>query len=165
MGNHEEFTEYATAAAARLRKVGYLMCHDWHQAQDLTQVTLAKVFVNWSRIRRRDNVDVYARQILVREFLNTKRQRSATERPTAQVPDRAGRGDRAELRLTLLEALRSLSPNQRTVIILRYWEDQSVEQVAAIMMTTPGAVKGLAVRGLRELRVLLGDDFTIEAAV
>ncbi|MEY9859804.1 RNA polymerase sigma-70 factor (sigma-E family) [Catenulispora sp. GAS73] len=165
MGNHEEFTEYATAAATRLRNVAYLMCHDWHQAQDLTQITLAKVFVNWSRIRRRDNVDVYARQILVREFLNGKRRFSSTERPTADVPELADRSDSADLRLTLLQALGSLSPNQRAVVVLRYWEDQSVEQVAALMRTTPGAVKSLAFRGLRELRVLLGGDFPIEAGV
>jgi DNA-directed RNA polymerase specialized sigma24 family protein len=57
LGAHEEFTEYATASATRLREIACLMCRDWHQAQDLTQATLAKVFVAWPRITRREKMD------------------------------------------------------------------------------------------------------------
>lgn len=162
MGTHEEFTEYATASATRLREIAYLMCRDWHQAQDLTQATLAKVFVSWSRIHKRDNVDAYARQVLVREFLSGKRRRSSTERPVAETPERAARGDQAELRVTLLDALATLAPNRRAALVLRYWEDHSVERVAEIMRTTPGAVKSHCFRGLQELRTLLGSDFLVD---
>jgi RNA polymerase sigma-70 factor (sigma-E family) len=162
VGVHEEFTEYATASANRLREIAFLMCHDWHQAQDLAQATLAKVFVAWPRIRRRDNVDAYARQVLVREFLSGKRRRSSGERVMAEVPERSAARDPAELRLTLLEALGGLSASQRAAVVLRYWEDHSVERVAEIMRTTPGAVKSHCFRGLQELRSRLGADFLAE---
>jgi RNA polymerase sigma-70 factor (sigma-E family) len=162
VGVHEEFTEYATASAGRLREIAFLMCHDWHQAQDLAQATLAKVFVSWARIRRRDNVDAYARQVLVREFLSGKRKRSSGERVMAEVPEQSARRDAAELRLTLLEALACLPPSQRAAVVLRYWEDNSVERVAEIMRTTPGAVKSHCFRGLRDLRTRLGSEFMAE---
>jgi len=151
LGTHEEFTEYARASATRLREIAYLMCRDWHQAQDLAQATLAKVFVAWPRIQKRENVDAYARQVLVREFLGGRRKRSSTERPTADVPDRSARADHPDLRLTLLDALAALSPARRAALVLRYWEDHSVERVAEIMRTTPGAVKSHCFRGLQEL--------------
>jgi len=50
----EEFTEFATGAAARLRRTAFLLCGDWHTAEDFTQTTLAKMFVSWRRISRRD---------------------------------------------------------------------------------------------------------------
>lgn len=158
----EEFTEYATASAKRLRDIAYLMCRDWHQAQDLTQTALAKVYVAWPRIARRESVDAYARQVLLREFLSGRRRLSSTERPIAQVPERADRADLADLRLTLLDALTVLSPSQRAAVVLRYWEDRSVEQVAEIMRTSPGAVKSLCFRGLQELRARLGTEFFVD---
>src|SRR6185437_7744920 len=50
----EEFTEFAAGAAARLRRTAFLLCGDWHAAEDLAQATLAKMFVSWRRIRRQD---------------------------------------------------------------------------------------------------------------
>jgi RNA polymerase sigma-70 factor (sigma-E family) len=166
VGSHEEFTEYALARAVRLREFAYLLCGDWHQAQDLTQATLAKVFVAWERIHRRDSVDAYARTVMLRELLTERRRRRSGERPMAEVPepgvDAAAPGaDTAALRLTLLDALRRLAPNRRAVIVLRYWDDQSVEAVAEIMRLTPAAVKSLTVRALQDLRTLLGTDLTV----
>jgi DNA-directed RNA polymerase specialized sigma24 family protein len=108
VGVHEEFTEFATARAVRLREIAYLMCGDWHQAQDLTQQTLAKVYVAWNRIQARENVDAYARQVMLRELLTEKRRRRSTERPVADVPDQSTAADQTDLRLTLVEA--SASP-------------------------------------------------------
>jgi RNA polymerase sigma-70 factor (sigma-E family) len=162
VGVHEEFTEYATASAGRLREIAFLMCQDWHQAQDLAQATLAKVFVAWPRIRRRENVDAYARQVLIREFLGGKRKRSAGERVMADLPEQSARRDPAELRLTLLEALAGLQPSQRAAVVLRHWEDHSVEKVAEIMRTTPAAVRSHCFRGLQELRARLGAEFMAE---
>jgi RNA polymerase sigma-70 factor (sigma-E family) len=166
VGSHEEFTGYAQARAGRLRDTAYLLCGDWHQAQDLTQATLAKVFVAWERIHRRESVDAYARTVLLRELLTERRRRRSGERPVAEVPEPAGElavsgPDRAALRLTLLDALSRLAPNRRAVIVLRYWDDQSVEAVAEIMRLTPGAVKSLTVRALQDLRSMLGTDLTV----
>jgi RNA polymerase sigma-70 factor (sigma-E family) len=158
VAGHDEFIEFATARAARLRTIAYLMCGDWHQAQDLTQQTLTKLYVSWSRIQRRENVDAYARQVLLRELLTEKRRRRSTEQPVAYLPDQPSRQDEADLRVTLMEALRTLAPPRRAVIILRYWDDHSVETAAEIMRITPSAVKSLTVRALQDLRSALGTD-------
>lgn len=152
MAHDEEFIEYAQAQTGRLRNLAYLMCADWHQAQDLTQQTLVKVYLAWPRIRSRDSVDAYARQVMLRELLTEKRRRRSTERSVANVPDRPSAPDQADLRLTLIGAIGQLPPKRRAVIVLRYWEDNSVETVAKIMRMTPSAVKSLTARALQDLR-------------
>jgi RNA polymerase sigma-70 factor (sigma-E family) len=166
VGAHEEFTEFATARAARLRDTAYLLCGDWHQAQDLAQTALAKVFVAWERIARRESVEAYTRRVMLRELLTERRRRRASERPMADLPEpQPGLAvpgvDGAVLRLTLLDALARLAPNRRAVIVLRYWDDQSVDTVAEIMRITPSAVKSLTVRALQDLRSMLGTDLIV----
>jgi RNA polymerase sigma-70 factor (sigma-E family) len=164
LSTHGEFVEYATARAARLRDIAYLMCGDWHLAQDLTQQTLAKLYVSWARIQRRENVDAYARRVLLRELLTERRRRRSTELPVARFPDTAAPADEPEVRLTLTAALRHLSPHRRAVIILRYWDDHSVDTTAEIMQLTPSAVKSLTVRALQDLRTALGADVPLPTA-
>lgn len=160
-GNREkqdaEFTEYATARAARLRETAYLLCGDWHRAQDLTQITLAKVYVAWPKIERAEAVDAYARRVLLNEFLGYRRRRSSSERVTDEVPERAARPEQHDLRLTLLEALERLTPSKRAVVVLRYWEDRSIEETAHVLHTTSAAVRSRSTRALRRLRELLGE--------
>jgi RNA polymerase sigma-70 factor (sigma-E family) len=158
VGADDEFIEYATARAGRLRDIAYLMCGDWHQAQDLTQQTLVKVYLAWGRITARENVDAYARQVMLRELLTEKRRRRSTERLQAYLPEEPAPPDQTDLRLTLLQALGTLAPSRRAVIVLRYWDDHSVETVAEIMRITPSAVKSLTVRAVRDLRALLGTE-------
>jgi RNA polymerase sigma-70 factor (sigma-E family) len=149
-----DFVEYAETRAGRLRDVAYLMCGDWHQAQDLTQQTLVKIYLAWGRISSRENVDAYARRVLLNELITEKRRRRSTEhpQPTEHGLDRPARPDQVDLRLSLLQALRRLAPNRRAVVVLRYWEDLSVETVAEIMRISPSAVKSLTNRALQELR-------------
>jgi len=158
----QEFIEFATSRAKPLRDFAYLMCGDWHQAQDLTQQTLAKTYVAWRRIR--ESVDAYARTVLVRELLSERRRRRSTERPVAFVPEEPSPVAEPELRLTLLDALDRLQPNRRVVLVLRYWDDQSVETVAEIMRITPAAVKSLTHRALEDLRSVLGPELFSDAA-
>ncbi|GAA2059217.1 SigE family RNA polymerase sigma factor [Catenulispora yoronensis] len=154
-----EFTEYARARAGRLRETAYLLCGDWHRAQDLTQATLARVYVAWPKIERAEAVDAYARRVLTNEFLGYRRRRSSSERVTDELPETAGRAGQPELRLTLLEALGRLSPARRAVVVLRYWEDHSIETVAEMLGMSTSAVKSASLRALAELRSVLGADF------
>jgi RNA polymerase sigma-70 factor (sigma-E family) len=158
VGPDEEFSEYATARAERLRSVAYLMCGDWHQAQDLTQQTLTKLYLAWGRVSRRENVDAYARQILLRELISEKRRRRSTELPVAELPEQLVRPDQTDLRLTLIQGLGRLAPGRRAVIILRYWDDHSVETVAEILRISTGAVKSQTSRAIQDLRSLLGSE-------
>ena len=154
-----EFTAYAAARAQRLRDTAYLLCGDWHAAQDLTQTTLVKLYTAWKRVERRENVDAYARQVMLRAFLDSRRLKRSTERPRAELPEATAPvdGDPA-LRLTLLSALARLPLNRRAVLVLRFWEDQTVEATAAAMGLSASAVKALTQRALAELRTVLGDE-------
>ncbi|WP_344656840.1 SigE family RNA polymerase sigma factor [Catenulispora subtropica] len=158
-----EFSAYAAAKASRLGETAYLICGDWHRAQDLTQLALAKVYVAWHRLHDDGSIDGYAKRILLNEFLSQQRRRSWHERPSAVLPDRPAADDSADLRLTLLEALARLSPRRRAVVVLRYWEDHSVESAADLLGMSASAVKSTSARALAELRELLGDQFPVEA--
>src|SRR5215467_11979744 len=65
----EEFAEFAQASSARLRRTAFLLCGDWHLAEDLAQTALAKVFCSWRKISRRDAVQAYAMRTLLNSYL------------------------------------------------------------------------------------------------
>ena len=152
-----EFREFAEARQADLRRSAYLLCGDWHQAQDLTQTALMKLYAAWGRVRRDGNVDAYARTILTRVFIDQYRRRAWREELVETVPEaQAAPPATRELRLVMQSALMELPPRYRAVLVLRYWEDWSVEQTAEALRVTPGTVKSQSARGLRRLRRLLG---------
>jgi RNA polymerase sigma-70 factor (sigma-E family) len=149
-----EFTAYAAASAGRLRDTAYLMCRDWHLADDLTQAALTKLYVAWSRVSRAEDVDAYARKVLLRTYLDHRRRRSTAEVVTPTVPEVAT-GESPDLRLTLVDALALLKPQDRAILVLRYWEDYSVEQVASLLEIREGAVRTRTMRALAKLRDVL----------
>ncbi|MFE9423891.1 SigE family RNA polymerase sigma factor [Kitasatospora sp. NPDC006697] len=157
------FEEFASSRARRLFQVGYLICGDWHQAQDLVQIALGKLYASWGRLQRQvpeSGLDAYARKVLLNSYLSQRRLRRSGELAVAELPETAAAGDgaTAELRLTLLQALRQLPPRNRAVVVLRYLEDHSTEAVAEMLNTSPSAVKSLNTRSLARLRELLGPD-------
>ncbi len=153
-----EYRQFAEARAAHLFRIAYLICGDWHEAEDLVQDTLAKLYVAWHRIQRNDTVDAYARRTLLNTFLSQHRLKRSTETPAAHLPDAGSTEADVELRMTLVDALRQLPPRGRAVIVLRYLEDQSIESVAALMGVSPSAVKSLGTRALTQLREQLGTE-------
>ena len=152
------YHEFATARAGQLFRVAFLMCGNWHEAEDLTQTTLAKLFVSWNRVRRQDSIEAYARRVMVNAFLSQRRLKQSQEMPFATVEPGSAPCVDADLRMTLIAALRQLPLRSRAVVVLRYLEDHSIESVAEQMATTPAAVKSLGARGLTQLRDLLGAD-------
>ena len=83
----EEFTEFAAGAAPRLRRTAFLLCGDWHAAEDLAQATLAKMFVSWRRIRRQDAVYAYASRTLVNTYLADRRRLRSRELLAGWLPE------------------------------------------------------------------------------
>lgn len=149
----EEFREYAAARRGALRRTAYLLCGDWYLADDLVQDALARLYVRWPRVRERGEVDAYVRRMLVNGFLAARRRPWRREVTAGQVPDQpvadgADDGTRDQLR----RALDQLAPSQRAVVILRYWDDLSVEQTATTLNCSTGNVKSQAARGLAHLR-------------
>jgi len=148
MRDDRAFCDFAEAAGDRLRRTAFLLSHDWHLAQDLTQIALAKLYLKWRRV---DDPHAYAKKVMLRAFLDHKRRRGYGELPTA---DETG----AELRLTLLAALGHLPSQSRAIVVLRYWEDMSVRDVAELLDLSESNVKVQSMRTLAKLRVLLGED-------
>jgi RNA polymerase sigma-70 factor (sigma-E family) len=156
----EEFIEFATGASPRLRRTAFLLCGNWHTAEDLAQATLTKMFVSWRRISRHDAVYAYANRTLVNTYLADRRRMRAREWLTGWLPEAAASASaepQPELRMVVLDALATLPPKMRVVVVMRYWADLSVDQVAALLGCSPGNVKSQSARGLDKLRVVLGD--------
>lgn len=155
----DEFSELVAARFPALRRTAYLMCGDWHQAEDLTQVAFIKLHAAWGRVRRRDDLDAYLRKTLLRACIDEKRHvRWRREYPASDaLPEPAsadGAVDAATAeRDALVAALRTLPPGQRAVLVLRFWEDQSVEETARLLGCSNGTVKSQTARGLAALRV------------
>lgn len=157
----EEFTAFVESAGTRLRRTAYLMCRDWHLAQDLTQHTLTKMYAAWSRIRSGTNLEAYSRRVLMNAVFDQQKRRSGSEIVLAELPDRpAGTPSGGpELRVTLVDALARLPVQDRAILVLRHAEDHSVETVAAILGVSVSVVKMRNARALARLRTLLGADF------
>jgi RNA polymerase sigma-70 factor (sigma-E family) len=157
----DDFTQFVAAATPRLRRTAYLMCRDWHLAQDLTQLTLAKMYASWGRIWRTANLEAYSRRVLLNAVFDQRKRRSDTELVLADLPDRPGHGGQstADLHVTLMDALATLPVRDQAIVVLRHYEDQSVETVAEILGVSASVVKMQSMRALTRLREMLGEDF------
>jgi RNA polymerase sigma-70 factor (sigma-E family) len=151
----EDFIEFAAVEMMRLRRTAFLLCGDWHAAEDLTQIALTRTLLAWRRISKREYAHAYAHRILVNAYLGQRKTRRSGEVPIASVPEMAGLPASNDLRMVLLDALATLPPQARAIVVLRYWEDQSVEQVAELLRCSTGTVKSQSARALQKLRALL----------
>jgi RNA polymerase sigma-70 factor (sigma-E family) len=148
-----EFTEYAQARLSWLRSLAYVLCQDWHRADDVVQAALVRLYAHWGQARSAGSRDGYARTILVREYLRergsswARRVVLTREPPDSVVPEGAGGAD-----LGLREALAWLPAGQRAVLVLRFYCDLSVDQAARVLGCSPGTVKSQTAKGLTGLR-------------
>lgn len=155
-----DFLGWVSTARTGLRTSAFLLCGDWYLADDLVQETLTRVFGVWGRVSGSGDPGPYARKVLVNLYLDHGRRPSRREVPTDDLPEssveqgNAVDGDRDRL----TAALRQVPKGQRAVLVLRYWDDQSIEQTARALGTTAGNVRSQASRGLEKLRALLGSD-------
>ncbi|MFD9428417.1 MULTISPECIES: SigE family RNA polymerase sigma factor [unclassified Streptomyces] len=157
----DEYLEFVAVRAKALYRSAYVLAAgDTHLAEDLVQETLGRVYVHWKRVAGADSPAAYAQTVLVRTFLSLRRRRSTGERPVGSVPDSAAAGPDAALRVTLLDALGQLPPRDRAVLLLRYWEDRSVEETAGMLRLSSGAVRSQGTRALNRVRALLGDSLS-----
>jgi RNA polymerase sigma-70 factor (sigma-E family) len=155
----DQYAEFAAARAGHLyRSACLLTAGDTHLAEDLVQEALGRIYVRWSRISLVGNPAAYAQTVLVRVFLTHQRRRSSKERATDVLPEVAAAGVDTPLRLTLLDALARLPAKDRAVVVLRYWEDRSIEETAGALDASAAAVRTRCTRALKQLRGLLGED-------
>lgn len=155
MRDEAAFVEFAEAARAQLRRTAYLMCGDWHHASDLVQEGLIRVYVAWPRLTKAGREYGYARKAVVSAFLDHVRRRSSNEVPTEPDGDPASGLDVAESvasRTALMAGLAGLPSRQRACVVLRYFEDLSVADTAAVLGCSEGTVKSQTSRALSSLR-------------
>jgi RNA polymerase sigma-70 factor (sigma-E family) len=156
MEERDEFHEFASAIQGHLRRSAYLLCGDWHLAEDIVQTAFTRIFRAWRRVRSADSPDAYARQVVYRCYLDTHRKKQVPTVPLDHVVEPAAGEESETLRDSVLEALNLLPPGARAVVVLRYWEDLSVEQTAATLGISTGTVKSQTSRALGQLRARLG---------
>lgn len=151
------FDDFVAATGHRMARYAVLLCGDHHLAEDLTQTTYAKVFAHWRRVSKADDPVAYTRAILTKTFLSHRRLRRSGERPVDQVPDGAASGTDPTTRLDLAAALATLSRADRTILVLRYWEDLGVTDTARLLGITDTACRTRTSRALARLRTHLSD--------
>jgi RNA polymerase sigma-70 factor (sigma-E family) len=152
----EDFRGWVGARRSTLRATAYLLCGDWYLADDLVQDALAKIYSVWPRIAGAGDPDPYARRVLLNVFLDHRRRPWRREVTSESLPDRPSDAPESDaVHPALVVALREVPPGQRAVLVLRFWDDLSVEQAAAALGTSIGNVKSQTSRGLVALRAAL----------
>jgi len=149
-----DFDEFVRARAGALGRVAYLLTGDRQQAEDLVQITLERCAVHWHRL---EDPDAYARRVLYSRAVSWWRVRHRrrgevlTDRPPEAVGGPVGDLD---LRIVLQRALARLTPRQRAVLVLRFYEDRSERDTARLLDVAVGTVKSQTRHALRRLREL-----------
>lgn len=144
------FTAFMGEATPSLLRTAWLLTGSADRSQELVQAALVKTYVAWPKVRR-DSALAYARRVLVNE--RTDRWRRTCRELLGAVPERASTLDAGiEQREEILHLLALLPRQQRTVVVLRYYQDLSEQQVADLLGVSVGAVKSAASRGLATLR-------------
>lgn len=159
-----DFTAYLQARQARLLRTAYLLTGDQHQAEDLLQTSLAKLYLAWTRVHDRESVDAYVRRIMVNEHNSLwRRAWRRREHPTDAVPEPPtalptyddGTG------AALWAAVQTLPRKARAVLVLRYYEELTEAETAEVLGIAVGTVKSQTSRALATLRDRVADDRTI----
>jgi len=161
-----EFTEFVAVRLPALRRVAFLLCQDWHQADDLVQVAITRLYANWRRAAVMDHTEAYVRTILVRTYLSERRSGWAKRVASmgAALPEVVAPGPDPDVLLDLKAALTGLPLRQRATIVLRFYCDMSVDQTAEILGCTPGTVKSQTSKALDALRRVLEQPEPIASA-
>ena len=153
-----DFTEFVQGSWSSLYRTAYLLLGDHAEAEDLVQTALGKTYVTWRSVRSVEAAPAYARTVLVNTASSWFRKKSwRNERPSASIPERGYEASDPTDRSTVVGALSQLPQRQRAVIVLRYYEDLSVAQVATALSCSEGTVKSQTFDALAKLRTLLGE--------
>ncbi|GIJ08981.1 SigE family RNA polymerase sigma factor [Micromonospora andamanensis] len=156
----EEFRDFVAARSGALLRTAYLLTGDWGTAEDLLQTALTKTYLAWKRLGGIEAIEPYARRVMINTSTSWWRRRWHGERPTEVLPEQAA-ADEIERQLdrdVLWRHLRALPARQRAVLVLRFYEDMSEAQTAALLEISPGTVKSQTSRALATLRRRMGTE-------
>ena len=154
-----DFRTWAVARREPLRRAAFLMCGDWFLADDLVQDATARVFAAWDKLAERGDPDAYARRIVVNLLIDERRRPWRRREINHDVlPEPRQTPSLSDgLQSDVLAALAKVPPRQRAVLVLRFFEDRSVDDAAAILGCSPGTVKSQTSKGLSNLRAALAE--------
>ncbi len=160
MGPEEdaEFSRYVTARRDHVRRTAYLLCGDWHRADDLTQIAFVKLYGAWGRIRDHTALDAYVRTCVVRAGVDESRRPWRRERAVELLPETPDSFDLASViadRAMVASALEQVPSGQRATLVLRFFEGLDVAETAAALGCSEGNVKSQTARGLAALKKAL----------
>jgi RNA polymerase sigma-70 factor (sigma-E family) len=158
-----DYSEYVALRWPALVRTAYLLTGDHGHAEDLAQSALTKCLVAWPRIRSRDAADAYVRKALLNTYISWRRKSSWHEMPSED-PPAAETYDSTEglaQRSAVLDALAVLPPKQRAVVVLRFYEDLGIRDVAKQVGCSTGSVKRQTHEALKKLRHVMGDEVRI----
>ena len=154
--DEQAFVEFAVGAAGQMHRTAYLLTGDWHRAHDAVQNALVKLYVAWPRLTRTGGLPTYARRAVVTcaidEARRPWRREHVDDSAGASEVDRHDHMGQVDDRMVVLAALAELPPRQRATVILRYYEELTVEQAAEVLGCTTGTVKSQTARGLDTMR-------------
>ncbi|MFD0026285.1 SigE family RNA polymerase sigma factor [Streptomyces sp. NPDC058382] len=148
------FEEYVRTRQDALLRSARRLVPDPVDAQDLLQTALARTYGRWDGIADKSLADAYLRRVMINTRTEWWRARKLDEVPTEQLPDASvedGTEQRAD-RALLMDVLGVLAPKQRSVVVLRHWEQMSTEETAAALGMSAGTVKSTLHRALARLR-------------
>lgn len=156
----EEFAQYVRARQHRLLRAAFLVCGDAHLAEEALHRAFARLAARWDRLRGEDP-DPFVRRVLYREAVSARRRagRDSLDLHLVEPLDAAGWAgpDRLDERVDLERALEQLTPRQRAVLVLRFFERTGEADAAEVLGTSTAAVRRQAEAGLATLRALLPD--------
>ena len=158
--SEREFADYFRARRETVRRTAYMMCGDWHKADDHAQAAFVALHRNWRKIRDPRALDGWMRRTLTRSVIDESRRPWRRERSTAEHTDVIAippADDAMATRQVLVDGLRTVPPRQRAVLVLRFFEGLDVAETAKAMGCSEGTVKSQTARGLEALRSSLGD--------
>ncbi|MEU4726383.1 SigE family RNA polymerase sigma factor [Nonomuraea dietziae] len=149
------FREFVIDRSGALFRTAYLLTGDRHAAEDLVQSALAKTAAKWSDLRDPEAIEGYVRRVMYYEQVSWWRRRSrVAEVSTGRLPDRIdeGHAEIVDLRLVMRTALARLTPRQRAMLVLRYFEDRSETEIAQLLGVRVGSVRSQIYRSLERLK-------------
>jgi len=158
------FEEYFRLRREGVRRSAYLLCGDWHRADDLAQTAFVRLHRRWTSIRDPQAVDAYLRKTLVRAMIDETRRPWRRERFVAEAPEPlspgagGGHADEVVTRHALVDALRRVPARQRAVLVLRFLDGLDVAATAAALGCREGTVKSQCSAGLATLQTILGTE-------
>lgn len=151
----EDFTAYVRERRSSLYATAYHLTGDRYEAEDLLQSALFSTYRAWGRITDKAAVGGYLRRTMTNLHISAWRRRKVSEYPTEEMPESAGDIDAmggTELRAVLWQALAKLPEQQRTMLVLRYYEGRTDPEIADVLNISVGTVKSSIWRALRRLR-------------